>query len=345
MKYSQNKRFVLRLFGAILCVLAAAWLPAGDRGAGAAERVRLHAAFPVQLPLAGSFARRFVDGANRAAPGELRMRLFEPGALLPRFGYLDAVARGSVDAAWGTPAVAGGRKPALALFTGMPFGLDMAAQRAWMAGEGGRLYRDFYAELGVHGLPCAQLGGRGAGWFRKPLERPEDLAGLRLRSFGLPARTLERLGAQIAVLWGGDLYVALQTGTVDGAESGVPYTDLRQGLHQVAAVYHYPGWQMPASLLDVTFGSARWQALAPSVRRAVEAACAEGLEASAAEDERQRAAALAEIAAAGVAVLPLPEAVVAALAAAWRDLAAADAAADPDVARVLEAVDAFRRRR
>ena len=224
----------------------------------------------------------------------------------------------------------------------MPSGPAMGGLRQWMEEAGGRaLYDRLYAGLGVRGEPCAYAGADATGWFRAPLDGPEPFRGLAVRTFGLTARVLERLGAEVRSMFGSDLYIALKTGTIDAAESGPPYVDYRIGLHQVAPIYYVTAWHQPAIMLDVVFSAARWQALSPAAQAAVVAACAETRDAAMAADLVERPAALAAIAAAGVDVRDLPDAVVETLRAAWAEVAAAEAAADPDFAAVLASVRAF----
>ena len=332
---------------AALVALVSALAYGGGPGA-AQERLRLkmHSAFAGQTPLVGELARRAPDEIGRASGGALQLRFNEPGALAPRFVYADAVAAGALDAAFGTPAVLGGRAPALALFTATPFGLPPRGHAAWLAEGGGRaLYDELLGRFGLAGVPCGMSGADGAGWFKRPLERPETLRGLRIRMFGLAARTIEKLGASAQLLAAPDLVPALASGALDGAEFGAPYADLQFGLHQVAAYYYYPGWHQPAALFDLVFAGALWNdRLDPARRAAVEAACAGVIAYGIEQDALRAPPALAELARKGAQVAALPEPVRRALEAAWTEVAAEEAARDADFARVRQSYEAFRAR-
>lgn len=320
---------------------------AAAQGAAAAEsfRLKMHSMFPSRAPLSGELARRAADEVSRAGTGALKLRFHEPEALVPRFAYADAVASGALDAAFGTPAVLGGRAPALALFTAMPFGLPPAGHAAWMSEGGGRpLYDALIARFGLAGAPCGMAGPDGAGWFRRPLQAPESLRGLRLRMFGYGARIVERLGASVQLLANADLVPALGAGALDGAEFGTPYSDLQYALHQVAPYYYFPAWHQPAALFDLVFSTGLWNRLGPEHRAAVEAACAGNIAYGIAEDARRAPPALAELARKGATISPLPEPVWRALDGAWGDISAQEAARDADFARVRASYEAFRAR-
>lgn len=240
----------------------------------AAERLKLHLAFGSRTPLYGSLAERLAAEVGQRSARKLRLQLNEPGALVPRFAYLDAVAQGAVDAAWGTPAVIAGRAPEAALFTGVPFGLGPAAHLAWVRDGAGRpLYDALYARFGVVGIPCAAVGPDGLAWLKRPLDEHAPFRGLRVRAFGLPARILDAAGAATALGFGADLVVGLATGAFDAAEGGVPAADVAFGLHTVSGFYLYPSPLQPATLLDVVVNRARWEKLGEPERRILIASC------------------------------------------------------------------------
>ncbi len=306
--------------------------------ASARERLNLHLAFGTRTPLYGTLAERLAAEVGDRAGGTLRLRLHEPGSVVPRFGYLDAVSQGALDAAWGTPAVLSGRAPEAVLFTGVPFGMAPAEHLAWVRdGAGRRLYDALYARFGVVGVPCAAVGPDGLAWLKRPLDEAAPFRGLRIRAFGLPARVLDAMGASSATGFGADLMVGLATGAFDAAEAGVPAADVAVGLHTVAAVYLHPSPLQPATLLDVVVNAERWRRLSPEGRAALEDGCrATGAFAEDANREAN-AGALAAIAASEVAVSAPSDATVAALRSAWRIVRDRQAAASEAFAAVLEA--------
>lgn len=320
--------FVVVLVVGLLC----------SNGAFARERLNLHLAFGARTPLYGSLAERLVAEVAARPAGRLRLRPHEPGAIVPRFGYLDAVAQGALDAAWGTPAVLTGRAPEAVLFTGVPFGLEPPAHLAWVRDGAGRpLYDALYARFGVVGLPCAAVGPDGLAWLKQPLDQAAPFRGLRIRAFGLPAQILDRLGAASAAGFGADLAIGLATGAFDGAEAGVPAADLAFGLHEVARHYLYPSPLQPATLLDLVINRDRWAALGPQGQATLEAACRATAEFADGANREANTAALRAIAAADVAVSAPAVSTVAALKSAWRAVRDRQAAESGAFAAVLRA--------
>lgn len=304
----------------------------------AREKVNLHLAFGQRTPLYGSLAERLVAEVAERSRGALRLRSHEPGALVPRFAYLDAVAQGSVDAAWGSPAVLSGRAPEATLFTGVPFGLDPADHLAWVRDGAGRpLYDALYARFGVVGLPCVAVGPDGLAWLKKPLDETAPFRGLRVRAFGLAAHILDRLGAATATGFGADLAIGLATGAFDAAEAGVPAADLAFGLHEVAPVYLYPSRLQPATLLDVVVNRGRWEKLGPDNQAILDAACRATAEFAIGANREANATALATIAAAKVAVSAPSAGTVAALRGAWAAVRSRQGAESEAFAAVVRA--------
>ena len=308
-----------------------------SNAAFARDRLNLHLAFGARTPLYGGLVERLAAEVAKRSGGRLRARLHEPGALVPRFAYLDAVAQGSVEAAWGTPAVLSGRAPEAALFTGVPFGLDPAAHLAWVRDGAGRpLYDALYARFGVVGLPCVAVGPDGLAWLKKPLDEGAPFRGLRVRAFGLAGRILDQLGAASATGFGADLAIGLATGAFDAAEAGVPAADLAFGLHEVAPIYLYPSRLQPATLIDVVVNRARWERLGADGRATLDAACRATAGFAEGANREANAAALKAIAAAEVAVSAPSRGTVAALRGAWaavRDRQAAESEAFAAVIR------------
>ncbi|EDP65235.1 TRAP dicarboxylate transporter- DctP subunit [alpha proteobacterium BAL199] len=309
--------------------------------ASAREQLNLHLAFSSRTPLYGTLATRLVAEVSERSGGQLRLRPHEPGAMVPRFSYLDAVAQGSVDAAWGTPAVLSGRAPEAALFTGVPFGLDPAAHLAWVRDGAGRpLYDSLYKRFGVVGLPCASVGPDGLAWLQAPLDEAAPFRGLRVRAFGLPARILDALGAGSAIGFGADLVVGLGTGAFDAAEASVPAADVAFGLHKVAPIYLYPSPIQPTTLLDLVINGERWHRLSADARATLMEACSATAEFADATNLEANAAALRSIVEARVAVSAPSDATVAALRGAWMAVRSLEGASSDRFTAVMRAYPA-----
>ena len=136
-----------------------------------------------------------------------------------------------------------GKDPTWALFCAVPFGLNTRQQNAWFYdGDGQKLMVDFGKKFNVYPLVGGNTGAQMGGWFRKEIKTVEDLKGLKFRIGGWAGKTLEKLGVVPQQLAGGDIYPALEKGTIDAAEWVGPYDDEKLGFYKIAKYYYYPGW-------------------------------------------------------------------------------------------------------
>jgi len=186
-----------------------------------------------------------------------------------------------------------GKAPAAAFFTTVPFGLTPREHAAWLAHGGGQaLWDRLYAPFGVKPFAAGNTGTHMAGWFAAPIRGPSDLEGLRVRIVGLGGEILRRLGAAPVSLPAGEIFGALDSGAIDGAEFLGPWIDSAFGFQNAAPVYHWPGWSKPNGTGEALVGRAAWDGLEPDLRRIVAEACAAEAAEGLAEADRQNAAAL-----------------------------------------------------
>jgi TRAP-type mannitol/chloroaromatic compound transport system substrate-binding protein len=170
-----------------------------------------------------------------------------------------------------------------------------------------------FAKYDVVGMPCGAFARQEDFWSRKPLRDVADLKGLKLRIGGWSAAVYTKLGVSPQQIAGGEIYEALQRGTIDAALWLAPRSGTQIGLDKVARHYYYPGVVMPAVILDLVVKKSAWEKLMPDHRQIVEAACAEVAETMLAEAGEGDAAAAAELKRSGVAVAPLPASIQKAL--------------------------------
>ena len=166
-----------------------------------------------------------------------------------------------------------GKDPTFAFGTTVPFGLNARMQNAWMYEAGGiDLLNAFYARYNIFALPAGNTGAQMGGWFRKEINRPQDLQGLKIRIGGFGGAVISRLGAVPQQIAGGDIYPALEKGTIDATEWVGPYDDEKLGFHRVAKFYYYPGWWEGQAMLHLFFNTAKWEELPKSYQAIVKAA-------------------------------------------------------------------------
>ena len=291
----------------------------------------------------GESVKAVESGVRRLTGGAFEIKPYEPDAQTPAGEMLPETASGAIEAAFMAPEQWAAGRPALQLFAGYPFGPGRQEFIAWARSDGGRLLNGILGRLGVRGLFCGAGDFEAAGWFRKPLARPEDIRGLAIRSQGLAGVVLKSLGARIEKLQRGDIFMALEQGAVDAVQFSTPEVDARMGFGAMAPNYYLPGWQRPADLYILIVNQAKWKALPTWGKAALEEVCAANLSRMPADAQARRLSALKKIAARGVAVRRLPPAVLGALKKAWEKVAAREAAADPDFKRVWRSLQAFRK--
>ena len=132
------------------------------------------------------------------------------------------------------------------------------------------LMNDFYKKANIYGIPCGNTGCQMGGWFRKEIKEPSDLNGLKMRIGGFAGRVLTKLGTVPQQLAGGDIYPALEKGTLDACEWVGPYDDEKLGFHKVAQYYYYPGWWEGGAMLHNFINIEKWNALSPTYKSIVQ---------------------------------------------------------------------------
>jgi TRAP-type mannitol/chloroaromatic compound transport system substrate-binding protein len=200
-----------------------------------------------------------------------------------------------------------GKDPAFAFGTALPFGMNTRANNAWLLQGGGNdLINAFTAPMNVFGLPGGNTGAQMGGWFRKELKSLDDLKGLKMRITGLGGRILAGLGVVPQQIAGGDIYPALERGTIDAVEFIGPHDDEKLGLERIAPYYYYPGWWEGGASLHICFHTPKWDALPKAYQAACRAAAAEANIESLARYDAFNASALRRLVASGAQLRPFP---------------------------------------
>lgn len=244
--------------------------------APAAKKVTLTTsmAFPTSLALIGEGAVTFSEKVKRVSGGTLEVKLFEPGALVPALEAIQSVSKGAVDAAWSTAGYLAGTDVTFNFFTAVPFGPDAPEYLAWMYFGGGlELAEEMFAEHNVKYIPCSVSPPEASGWFRKEIKTLDDLKGMKMRFFGLGGRVMDKMGVATQLLAGGDIFPALQLGTIDSTEFAMPVMDESFGFYQVAKYYYFPGWHQPASILGLFVNMDLWNGLSDQHQAVLEVSC------------------------------------------------------------------------
>ncbi|MBM3340365.1 MAG: C4-dicarboxylate ABC transporter, partial [Betaproteobacteria bacterium] len=212
-------------------------------------RAQMGWAFPSTTGLLGPTQTRLVEMIRTMSGGSIDVKGFEPGALVPASQYLDAVGNGSLDMAWTVSGFWTGKDIAFAMYASVPFGPGVGEYLAWIKNGGGeQLMKELHAKYNVEVIPCGVISPEASGWFRKEIKTLDDLKGLKMRFFGLGANVMQKLGVSTQLLQAGEIFQALQLGTIDATEFSMPVMDITLGFYQVAKYYYFPGWHQQATI-------------------------------------------------------------------------------------------------
>ncbi|WP_048647575.1 TRAP transporter substrate-binding protein [Nitratireductor soli] len=235
---------------------------------------RCTSSFPKALDTIYGAAETMADFVKGATDGNFEIQVFAAGEIVPGLQAADAAAAGTVEIAHTASYYYWGKDPTYALGTAIPFGLNYRQQNAWFYyGEGNTLMNEFYGAQGLYGLPCGNTGAQMGGWFRKEINTLDDLKGLKMRIGGMGGKIIEKLGVVPQQIAGGDIYPALEKGTIDAAEWVGPYDDQKLGFNKVAQYYYYPGWWEGGPVLHALFNKAKWEELPKPYQMILDAAC------------------------------------------------------------------------
>jgi TRAP-type mannitol/chloroaromatic compound transport system substrate-binding protein len=321
--------------------------PGGVAAPGAAMvsqfRWRVPVAFATNLPALGDNALYVSDTLRAITDEAVRLDIYEPGELVPPFSITDAVRDGKVEAGYTWLGYDQGKIPASALLGAVPFGMEPWEFSAWWFEAGGReLGEALYHQFNIHPLFCGVTGPETAGWFRNPVRSLADVRGLKIRFAGIGGKVIERAGASVTMLPGGEIFQALEKGAIDATEYALPVVDKQLGFHRVAPYNYYPGWHQPATAAHLTVNLDRWNALGASTQALLEAVCTAGVTRNLARSEGLQGPVMRDFAAAGVKVETLPEDVLRELERITGNVLAEEAAADANFAAILRSQQTFR---
>jgi TRAP-type mannitol/chloroaromatic compound transport system substrate-binding protein len=254
-------------------VLAAGVAPAAH--AQATIRWRMASSFPKSLDTIYGGGEVFAKKVSEMTGGKFQITVHAGGELMPPFGVVDGVQNGTIECCHTVPYYFFGKDETFAIGAAIPFGLNSRQMTAWMQeGNGLKLMREFYKNYNIVNFACGNTGAQMAGWFRKELKSVADVKGLKFRIGGFAGKVIERMGGVPQNIPGGEIYQALEKGTIDAAEWVGPYDDQKLGFHKVAPNYYYPGWWEGGPQIDVFINQKAYDALSSEYKAIVDCAAA-----------------------------------------------------------------------
>lgn len=223
---------------------------------------KLVTTWPPNFPIFQDGVKRFARDVKRMSNNQLNIQVFAGGELIPALQTFEAVSQGTVEMGHGAAYYWAGKIPAAQFFTAVPFGMNAQGMNAWFyGGDGLDLWHETYAPHKLVPFPMGNTGVQMGGWFRKPINSLKDLKGLKMRIPGLGGKVMAKAGVNPVLMAGGEIYTALDRGTIDATEWVGPYHDLRLGLYRAAKYYYYPGWQEPGPALELIINQNAWDEL------------------------------------------------------------------------------------
>ena len=288
-------------------VIAAGSAPA-IVNAQASIRWRLASSFPKSLDTLFGAAEVFAKKVTDMTGGKFTISTHAAGELMPAFGVVDAVQGGTIEMAHTAPYYFFGKDECFALGCAIPFGLNSRQMTAWMYdGNGLKLMREFYKGYNIVNFPGGNTGTQMGGWYRKEIKSAADIKGLKFRVGGFAGKVIERMGGVPQNIPGGEIYQALEKGTIDAAEWVGPYDDLKLGFNKVAPNYYYPGWWEGGPQLDFLINQKAYDGLTAEYKAIIESAAAFAHTETQARYDSRNPAALRQLVAGGTKLFRFPK--------------------------------------
>ncbi len=271
-------------------------------------RWRLASSFPKSLDTMYGGAEMFAKKVSELSGGKFTISVHAAGDLMPAFGVVDGVQQGTVECAHTAPYYFFGKDETFALDCAIPFGLNSRQMTAWMHhGNGLKLMREFYKNYNIVNFPLGNTGAQMGGWYRKEIKSLADLKGLKMRMGGFGGKVFERIGGVPQNIPAGEIYQALEKGTIDASEWVGPYDDQKLGFNKVAPNYYYPAWWEGGTQLSLYINNKAYESLSPEYKAIIETAAAYAHVDMQAEYDVKNPAALKQLVSSGAKLHRMPK--------------------------------------
>ena len=310
----------------------------------AADQIRwkVPTGFGTKLTALGDQIVDVADNVDRMTDGRMKMKVFEPKALVPAFEITDAVKDNKLQVGYTWLGYDQGKIKAAPLIAAVPFGFEPQEYIAWWYEGGGRqLGESLYKSHNIHPILCGLTGPETAGWYRKEMTSVKDFDGLKIRYAGLGGKVLQKLGASVTMLPGGELFQALEKGAIDATEYATPPADSRLGLHKIAKYNYFPGWHQTFTSFHFVVNRDVWNSLSKSDQAIVDTACTAGVLKNLARAEALSGPQLVENMAKGVQVRKFPDAMLRELRKVYQEVVNEQVEADANFKKIYQAQQTF----
>jgi TRAP-type mannitol/chloroaromatic compound transport system substrate-binding protein len=304
---------------------------------------RLTSSYPKSLDTLYGAAESFSKAVADATDNRFQIQVFAAGEIVPGLQALDAVSNSTVEMCHTASYYYFSKDPTFAFGTAIPFGMNQRMMDAWMFYGGGEaLMNEFFRKFNVIGFPAGNTGAQMGGWFRKEIRTVDDLRGLKMRIGGLAGRVIAKLGVVPQQIAGGDIYPALEKGTLDAVEWAGPYDDEKLGFHKVARFYYYPGWWEGGPMLHNFVNIRKWNELPKNYQSIVQSASHVANTLMQAKYDAENPAALKRLVAGGAQLRPFSQPILDASLKAANEVYLETSARNADFKKVYDAFLPFR---
>lgn len=303
---------------------------------------RVPVAFSTNLPALGDNIVYVSETLEQASNGRVILDIFEPGTLIPPFSITEGVRDGKISAGYTWLGYDQGRIPATPLISAVPFGMEPWEYTAWyFQGDGKMLAEQLYRPHNIHPILCGLISPETAGWFRFKIETLADIQGLKIRFAGLGGKVMERLGASVTMLPGGEIFQALEKGAIDATEFSIPAVDQMLGFDKVAKFNYFPGWHQTFTAFHLVVNRDVWAGMSVNDQVLIEMACTAGVTRNLARSEGMQGAVIEGFPAKGVTPIKFSNDILRQLQQITREVLADEALRDSDFDRIYKSQLAF----
>src|SRR5260370_11224904 len=276
-----------------------------------ATKWRLTSSTPKSLDLQYGSLETIAKFVAAGTDNQFQMQPFAAGGIVPGLQAMDVASNGTVEASLTAAYFYVGKDPTFALYCAVRFGLNARQQNAWFFdGDGMKLMNEFTKRFNVHCLVAGNSGCQMGGWFRKEIREVADLKGLKFRIGGFAGATIQKLGGVPQQIAAGDIYPALERGTIDAAEWIGPYDDEKLGFNKVAKYYYYPGWWEGGQANHLMINVDKWNELPKRYQAIITSAAAYANTELTAKYDARNPAALKRLIAGGTELRAFPQPVM-----------------------------------
>jgi TRAP-type mannitol/chloroaromatic compound transport system substrate-binding protein len=304
---------------------------------------RMTSSFPKSLDTLYGASEVFAKYVAEMTDNKFQIQVFPANEIVPGLQALDATSNATVEMSHTVSYYYVGKDPTFAIYASVPFGLNARQTNSWWYQGGGReLGNEFFKKFGLIAFPCGNTGTQMGGWFRKEIKTVADLSGLKFRIGGIAGQVLQKVGVVPQQLAGGDIYPALEKGTIDAAEWVGPYDDEKLGFQKVAKYYYYPGFWEGGPTVHAFINLEKWNTLPKNYQAVIDAACGYANQWMTARYDMQNPSALKRLVANGTQLRPFTNEVLEACLKATNDLWKEISDKNADFKKSIDAMQAYR---